>query len=320
MQSSRRSVFVAAVLAAAVTASHAHALVVCAKEDPANPGHPKEKSKLYLKSACDPAKREVSIGLEVTGEVGTDAAVRVVGANLEVWSGLSDTYTSPNGLGNVIVGRNQNSGSLDRSGSHNVVIGDYHTYSGSGGLVAGYKNTVSADAAAALGYDNEASGYGASVLGGDANGASGLYSTVLGGGGNTASGQAACVASGSGNVASGDASSVAGGFQNVASGQLSSVGGGICNVAGAGPALSCPAYFLAGAVVSGGLNNLASANQSVVAGGRDNTASSDQSVVSGGRSNRATGTQSTVGGGYDVTSSGQDDWDAGRAPAFHTDF
>ncbi|MBT3432589.1 MAG: hypothetical protein HN435_01620, partial [Nitrospinaceae bacterium] len=59
----------------------------------------------------------------------------ITGANLHVRDGSSDTGGAINGLGNLIVGYDENSSNI-KTGSHNIVVGPYHTYSSYGGLVA----------------------------------------------------------------------------------------------------------------------------------------------------------------------------------------
>ena len=55
------------------------------------------------------------------------------------------TNSAGDGLGNLIIGYNElRSPNQDiRTGSHNLIIGDFQNYSSFGGLVAGYYNTVS---------------------------------------------------------------------------------------------------------------------------------------------------------------------------------
>ena len=97
-------------------------------------------------------------------------------ANVIVTDGTGSTVTNPpTGLGNLIVGYDENSGSDIKTGSHNLVVGQPHTYSSYGGLVAGYNNNVT--------------GASAAVSAGSYNTASGLYSSVSGGLNRTASGQ-----------------------------------------------------------------------------------------------------------------------------------
>lgn len=103
--------------------------------------------------------------------------VIVTGANFHIRNGRDEpnpsmfngeSYTA-NGLGNLIVGYNgpTHEAESNRTGSHNVVIGDLHTYTGSGGFVAGFRNYLAED--------------GTSILGGVSNMLFGALSTVLGG-------------------------------------------------------------------------------------------------------------------------------------------
>ena len=147
--------------------------------------------------------------------------VRFTGVNVQVVSGSGDTMGAVNGLGNLIVGYNENESDI-RTGSHNLVIGRQHSYSSFGGLIAGANNTVT--------------GPESSVVGGFSNIASGAFSTVTGGIVNTASGSSSSVSGGDHNVASGTWSSVSGGLENTASANYASVFGGdryLCDAVGA---------------------------------------------------------------------------------------
>ena len=131
----------------------------------------------------------------------------IEGANVHVRSGSGNTHDScdslhdpdfPNcesltGLGNLIVGYNEPlppAGARPRNirtGSHNLIVGEFHTYSSFGGFVAGIKNAVT--------------GWGASVCGGSNNEASGAGSSVSGGQRNLASDNGASVSGGQDRVA-----------------------------------------------------------------------------------------------------------------------
>lgn len=66
--------------------------------------------------------------------------LRVTGANFQVVNGLGVTNTE-NGLGNLIVGYQENSSVVcDRTGSHNVVGGLGNAYGSYGGFVMGLHN------------------------------------------------------------------------------------------------------------------------------------------------------------------------------------
>ena len=146
------------------------------------------------------------------------------GCNVHVQNGLGSTSGSPtNSFGNLILGYNEGAG-LDRNGSHNLVIGQGHSYASYGGLVAGSGNTVS--------------GPNASVAGGSLNMATAANASVSGGRSNQAISPGASVSGGTQNIAGvslsvGQDASVSGGFQNVASGFASSVSGGSGNEASA---------------------------------------------------------------------------------------
>ena len=95
------------------------------------------------------------------------------GANLHIRNGQGGTYFSSTGVGNLIVGYNSIVvGTETRLGSHNVVIGDAHSYPSMGGFVAG--------------FGNRAMGIATSVSGGEFNTAVEQMSSVTGGTGNTA--------------------------------------------------------------------------------------------------------------------------------------
>jgi hypothetical protein len=164
------------------------------------------------------------------------------GANIHILSGSGATDDnishggSPTGLGNLIIGYDEDpasfGGSLspgDRGGSHNLVIGPFNRFTSSafGGLVAGQNNTISAQSASVSGgSSNIASGDGASVSGGNVNTASGAVSSVSGGQLNTSNDTGDSVSGGSGNTCPGVASSISGGLHNTVSGLFSVVIGG----------------------------------------------------------------------------------------------
>ena len=91
-------------------------------------------------------------------------------------------------LGNLIIGYNEQALAGPplprevRTGSHNLVVGDFHTYTSFGGFVAGNQNRVThKHASVSGGTDNSASGAYSSVSGGHRNRASGIAASVSGG-------------------------------------------------------------------------------------------------------------------------------------------
>jgi hypothetical protein len=153
----------------------------------------------------------------------------ITGANLQIVSGSGSTNGEPNGLGNVIIGYNEErtDGNNVRTGSHMLVVGSENNYSRFGGIVAGILNESSGDfASVSGGFSNQASGVAASVGGGTQNVASGSYASVSGGIKNEAAGESTSVSGGEDSTASGIASSISGGFQNATGGNWSTVSGG----------------------------------------------------------------------------------------------
>ena len=213
---------------------------------------------------------------------------RFSGCNVQIVNGMNNTETV-NGLGNLIVGYNENPADEARSGSHNLVVGQEHSYTNYGGLVVGIGNTIN--------------GAFSSVSGGIENEASGNFSSVSGGSNNVASGNRSSISGGDTSSASGTGSSVSGGFNNMASGNFSSISAGSIN--------STDGSFSS---VSGGIGNSASGIASSVSGGLDNEASGNTSNVSGGQDNTASGVASSVSGGLSQTTNSADpdhDWRGG---------
>jgi hypothetical protein len=109
------------------------------------------------------AERMATLEKKLRAMAFDDAANEVVitGANLRIVNGLGSTSCTdaqfkpipncPNGLGNLIVGYNELRlpgdesifGPNDRTGSHNVVVGQGNNFSSFGGLVVGVVNGIS---------------------------------------------------------------------------------------------------------------------------------------------------------------------------------
>lgn len=190
-----------------------------------------------------------------------DNNVYITGANLHVRNGMGLTATK-NALGNLIVGYNEGrvrdgDPELVRTGSHNLIVGSYHSYSSYGGLVVGWSNRIQAPfASVSGGRFNTASGTCSSVSGGDVNIASAKDSSVSGGHFNAAYGESSSVSGGAANAANGYVDSISGGMGGIAAGEASSISGGYNGETGA----FCSS-------VSGGSWCLAGGNASSVSGG-----------------------------------------------------
>ena len=294
-------------------------LTLGAAQDDRRAGKPKDDHQATLKGLLQrflAIERKLEHVTSVVGPEGFPELV-ITGANLRIVNGLGSTDClkgdnpiagepipdCPNGLGNLIVGYNEPSqqGENVRTGSHNVVVGQAHSFSRFGGLVVGLLNTISGDfAVVSGGLLNIAAGTWSAVSGGQHNTTEGSRSTVSGGGGNTASGIESVVSGGVGNGAGGVWSVVSGGTGNSASGDASAVSGGSFNTAAGGRS-----------AISGGADNRAVGTFSVVSGGEFNQATGGFSVVSAGDSNTAAGTFAAVSGGQGRQAPGALDWVAG---------
>jgi hypothetical protein len=158
----------------------------------------------------------------IDGLAGPHVIFEGVNVHIRSGSGFTNDDGELSGLGNLVVGYNEARSSVlnDRTGSHNIVLGDLQNFSSFGGLVAGMQNTISGEYATVVaGYSNTASGYAAHVSGGWANKASFPYCNVSGGTLNEASGYYSSVSGGRQNTASGNCSSVSGGYDRSAPGE-----------------------------------------------------------------------------------------------------
>ena len=125
------------------------------------------------------------------------------GCNLHVRSSSAENDTS--GLGNLIVGWDDDLVSPPpgyRSGSNNLVCGNYNSFYRFGCFLAGEYNIANNILASAYGGLQNTAGGVMSVVAGHNNRANGVYSSISGGENNTASGWASSVSGGGGNSVS----------------------------------------------------------------------------------------------------------------------
>ena len=142
----------------------------------------------------------------------------IQGVNLHLRSGSGSTNAAPNGLGNLIIGYNEQSvPAAPRSGSHNLVLGIRNGYSSHSGFVGG--------------LDNRITGPYASVISGDLNQSTGDQSVIISGTGGLANDTTAVVVGGYQNRATGFRSVAISGWQNDARGSYSAILGGDTNIA-----------------------------------------------------------------------------------------
>ena len=142
------------------------------------------------RDACGPWARERAILSHVRLVALDDGTgrrlptLRFEGVNVQVVNGEGATATV-NGLGNLLVGYQEDSAAPERTGSHNLVVGFANDYTSWGGVATGGFNRIGGPAAAVIGGDNNVAGEGL-VLGGSNNTVdpSGAYGVIVGGFGN----------------------------------------------------------------------------------------------------------------------------------------
>lgn len=154
--------------------------------------------------------------------------VYFTGVNLHVRNGTGTTTGAVNGKGNLIVGYDAaRSTDSDKSGSHNLVLGDRNNYTSYGGLVGGDDNTISASYAMVLAADGAtASGSRSVVVTGYQGEATNTTAVVIGGYSNKATAFRSVTVGGWENSADGSYSSILGGSDNKTTASESSIGGG----------------------------------------------------------------------------------------------
>lgn len=300
-------------------------------------------------TALTPEQEEILSHMSIVqlsdGQGGTAKTIRFDSVNVQIVNGLDATNGNPsnptstsnfvvqtNSLGNLIVGYNEELATgNDRTGSHNIVMGQQNNYSSYGGSVGGRVNSIeSGFCVVTSGTENRASEVGAVVTGGSENHASGDDSVVTAGQLNQASGDSSCVTAGRDNEANDFCAWVGAGQQNLAANNYSAIIAGLNNVTnafrgvivcGADNVVDGTDTVVVGgrlntasdlqSCVVGGFMNQATDNTAVVGGGRLNVASGSSAVVGGGSNNTASGFDSTVSGGSTRSATGSFDWVAG---------
>lgn len=260
-----------------------------------------------LQNEVDSLEAGLVPGLANYVTVDTDAGQVVFsGANVHINNGLSSSYDT-NGLGNLIVGFNEPSPNveLERSGSHNLIMGATNDYTGASSIVTGQSNKMYGTEGIVTGVNNVVTGIRSAVIGGNNNSAGGEMCVVIGGQSNDAIGSSAAIIGGNDNTASGVHSLVAGGTLNTASGSWDAVLGG---------ELSTTTGLKS--TIAGGYNNTAEASHSVIFGGNNNLVHSTavsydgygifggkenevfDGFIYGGRSNVNRGQENLIVGGH----------------------
>ncbi len=234
------------------------------------------------------------------------------GFNIAIRNGSDQTHEAKNGLGNLVVGYNDDLGvDLDRTGSHNIVVGDLHSYRSTGGIVSGINNTIDEVNAAAIGGESQiVTGIAAVAVGGETNIVSARGAVAVGGYDVKVLADNAATLGGLENRAAGTTSAIVGGFQNRTTCSSSAAVGGVLNLAGEveDPSVweaTCSVSTSTSAVTVGGFGNYAGAFTAVVTGGQGGAAEGRFSSIQGGRNNTAEAEWAVVAGGRHNTASGE---------------
>ena len=171
----------------------------------------------YLQGVLAPISTQYVTRVGNDGNNHSGYVVTFTDADVQVVNGLGATDGEPNnhedvtnyvtnGFGNLVIGYNETQASLGqgatdtRTGSHNLILGDYNEYSGFGGMVGASFNTMSGAYSSVIsGGFNDAGSADTAILGGEYNSTNaGFYATVSGGTDNYARGQSSAIAGGSG--------------------------------------------------------------------------------------------------------------------------
>ena len=130
------------------------------------------------------------------GAGGTNKTIRITDVNVQIVNGSGQTKDE-NGVGNLLVGYQENFGARLRTGSHNIATGIDNEFTSYGGYVGGISNGINGSYSVVLtGSDNVAEGVVSCIIGGLLNNALGLGSIVVGGKENVADGFQAVVSGG----------------------------------------------------------------------------------------------------------------------------
>ncbi|ESP93794.1 MULTISPECIES: hypothetical protein [Pseudoalteromonas] len=235
--------------------------------------------------------------LQCMSKVGNTLVIN--GCNLHISNGSGYTHkkngvSTANAVGNLILGYNavrygSQTPQLDHRGSHNVVLGDGHSYQSTGTLFTGQNNTVTGQSAVIAGANNQISGNASAIMSGSNHTVEANHGVIFGGTNHTLYSDATW-------------GSISGGESNRVYAPLASIVGGRHNTA----------YGIASSISGGQFNQTtANAPYAVVVGGSENKSGSAAAVVLGGRFNEANGEASTVAGGFKRATPGKHDYRAG---------
>src|SRR5437660_9426114 len=125
--------------------------------------------------SCGAGTTAVLAPTYVPAGVGGKPTVQFAAVNVQILNGAGRT-ASVNGTGNLVVGYDEAPG--NQSGSHDLILGQFQSFTGVGELVGGYDNSATGNYSSVLGSFSAASGKYATVTGGQFNKAGGNGASV----------------------------------------------------------------------------------------------------------------------------------------------
>lgn len=201
--------------------------------------------------------------------IDSSSTLAFTGVNIQIQSGAFSM--TPNGKGNLIIGQNrfnEELGEPAREGSHNLVVGDFHSYNGTNNFLSGIGNGVWSDFGAIMAGTGNQLGTDSTLV---------QNSAIVSGKGNIISGgdpSQSVIVGGQNNIIGADSTDtrftavVGGRFNEIQAGYANSIFGGInnhCEASSAG-SVSNRAIFggignanraLYGSAIFGGYGNVA---------------------------------------------------------------
>jgi len=275
------------------------------------------------------------LSMETDCNGGQYPTITIDGANLRIVNGLGSTE-STNGLGNLILGYNEDTGALEcRGGSHNIVAGTDNGYEGFAGVVRGRDNFVDGGYSLIMtGTDNEIVGDASAIVSGWDQDVTGDSGAILGGVGNQIADESVAdgvIAENFNTIVGGYnsrigvlgstsniiRSTIVGGNTNIITGNDTNVVSSTVVIGGEFNIASTTLNDNNNSVIVGGTGNQSRGGSTyangVIVGGKDNQLpqindDAFESVIVGGEGNAVTGNRNVLVGGQFNTIAENTDW------------
>jgi len=119
--------------------------------------------------SCGTGTTSVLAPTYVSSGVGGKPTVQFSAVNGQIVSGSGATNATVNGMGNLVIGYDENPTAKSQTGSHDLILGRNHSFTGYAQLLDGFQDTASGNYSTVLGNGNTASGSYSTVTGGEQN-------------------------------------------------------------------------------------------------------------------------------------------------------